>query len=85
MAIVYFAPAVLLGAISAAVVLHMGGTVLLATLAYAVGGALGILGLALVAYHRSAAREREGQAVTFAWPIGNAAQGGPISMVPQRD
>jgi hypothetical protein len=84
-AIVFFAPAVLLGAICAALVVHLGGAVLLAMLAYAVGGALGVLGLAFVAYHRSVARDRKGQALTFSWPVGHAAQGGPISMVPQQD
>lgn len=85
MAIVFFAPAVLFGAICAAFVVLMGGTALLAVLSYAVGGALGILGLALVSYYCSVARDQSGQAGSFAWSMGDAAQRGSISMVPQQD
>ena len=85
MAIVFFAPALLIGALCAAFVMHTGGTALLAMLSYAVGGALGILGFAFVAYHRSVATEQEGQTATFSWPVGDAAKGGNISMMPQQD
>jgi hypothetical protein len=54
-------------------------------LAYAIGGALGILGLAMVVYFRSMARDGAAQTVSLSWPIGTAAQGGAISMVPQQD
>jgi hypothetical protein len=84
-AIVFFAPAVLLGTLSAALVIQMGGTVLLAMLAYSIGGAVGIFGLAMVVYIRSLARDGAMQSVSLAWPVGHAAQGGTISMVPQQD